>query len=83
MDLLNIQQHYDLNEEMFQAYLDCRKNKRNTINALKFEKHFKKNVFELCEEIKSSTYRPGRSIAFIVNKPVMRIVFAADFRDRG
>jgi len=82
MDLLNIQQHYDLTEEMFQAYFDCRKNKRNTINALKFEKHFEKNVFKLCEEIKSGTYQPGRSIAFIVNNPVMREIFAADFRDR-
>ena len=82
MDLLNIQQHYDLTEEMFQAYFDCRKNKRNTINALKFEKHFEKNVFKLCEEIKSGNYQPGRSIAFIVNNPVMREVFAADFRDR-
>lgn len=26
--------------------------------------------------------RPGRSIAFIVNKPVKREIFAADFRDR-
>ncbi len=82
MDLLNIQVHYDLTEEMFQAYFDCRKNKRNTINALKFEKHFEKNVFRLCKEIESGTYLPGRSIAFIVNNPVMREVFAADFRDR-
>lgn len=67
---------------MFQAYFDCRKNKRNTINALKFEKHFEKNVFKLCEEIKSGTYQPGRNIAFIVNNPVKREIFAADFRDR-
>jgi hypothetical protein len=40
MDLLNIEQTYDLTEQIFQAYYDCRKNKRNTINALKFEKHF-------------------------------------------
>ena len=69
MDLLNIQQHYDLTEEMFQAYFDCRKNKRNTINALKFEKHFEKNVFELCEEIKSSTYRPVE-----LNRPLSEAV---------
>jgi RNA-directed DNA polymerase len=69
-------------EELFQAYFVCRKNKRNTINALAFEKHFERNVFLLEEEIKSGKYTPGRSIAFIVNKPVKREIFAADFRDR-
>ncbi|NCU32811.1 MAG: hypothetical protein EOM23_07760, partial [Candidatus Moranbacteria bacterium] len=64
------------------AYYLCRKNKRNTINALLFEKHFEANLFLLEEEIKDGTYTPGRSIAFIVNKPVKREIFAADFRDR-
>ena len=82
MDLLNIEQSYDFTEQMFQAYYDCRKNKRNTINALKFERHFEKNLFELIEEIETGTYQPGRSIAFIVKNPVKREVFAADFRDR-
>lgn len=50
MDLLNIQQHYDLTEEMFQAYFDCRKNKRNTINALKFEKHFEKTFLNFVKK---------------------------------
>ena len=35
----------DLTEELFTAYFECRKNKRNTINALLFEKHFEKNIF--------------------------------------
>jgi len=82
MDLLNIERSYDFTEQMFQAYYDCRKNKRNTINAIKFEKYFEKNLFELCEEIITGKYQPGRSIAFIVNYPVKREVFAADFRDR-
>ena len=82
MDLLNIEKSYDFTEQMFQAYYNCRKNKRNTINALRFEKHFEKNLFELCREIKTGKYQPGRSIAFIVNHPVKREVFAADFRDR-
>jgi RNA-directed DNA polymerase len=36
----------------------------------------------LWREINDGTYRPGRSLAFIVNKPVKREIFAADFRDR-
>lgn len=73
---------FDLAEELFAAYFLCRKNKRNTINALLFEKHFEANIFRLEEEILNGNYTPGRSIAFIVNKPVKREIFAADFRDR-
>jgi len=71
-----------LTEEIFLAYYACRKNKRNTLNALHFEKHFEHNLFVLIEQIKTNTYCPGQSIAFIVNKPVKREIFAADFRDR-
>ena len=73
---------YTLIEEIFIAYYACRKNKRNTLNALRFEKHFEHNLFALIEEIKSNAYYPGKSIAFIVNKPVKREIFAADFKDR-
>ena len=69
-------------EELFQAYYDCRKNKRRTINALSFEVDFENNLIQLWRDINHHTYNPGRSIAFIVTKPVLREVFAADFRDR-
>lgn len=69
-------------EEIFQANFDCRRNKRNTINALDFEKHFEHYLFQLKEEILNGNYQPGPSIAFIVDKPVKREIFAADFRDR-
>ena len=69
-------------ESLFLAYFDCRRNKRNTLNALKFELHFEKYIFELADDIRNGTYQPGRSIAFIVTKPVKREVFAAQFRDR-
>lgn len=71
-----------LTVELFTAYFDCRKNKRNTLNALKFEKHFEQNVFDLIYELQNNTYYPGKSIAFVVTKPVKREIFAADFRDR-
>lgn len=69
-------------EDLFQAYYDCRQNKRRTINALSFEVDFEDNLVELWREINRHQYYPGRSIAFIVTKPVLREVFAADFRDR-
>ena len=69
-------------EELFEAYFDCRKNKRNTANALAFEIDYENKLVKLCEEINNGTYKIGRSIAFIVDKPVTREIFAADFRDR-
>lgn len=84
LDLFEITPDAEINfiEELFQAYFDCRKNKRNTLNALAFEKYFEHNVFQLHDQVLSGNYYPGRSIAFIVNYPVKREVFAADFRDR-
>lgn len=69
-------------EELFQAYYDCRSNKRNTANAIAFEMNYESKLLQLCEEINNGTYTLGRSIAFVVEKPVKREIFAADFRDR-
>lgn len=68
--------------DLFQAYFDARRNKRNTINALVFEQHFEENIFRLYAEIITGNYTPSRSICFIVNRPVKREIFAANFRDR-
>jgi len=68
--------------ELFEAYFNCRSNKRNTANAIVFEVDYESNLIALCEELNNGTYQIGRSIAFIVNKPVKREIFAADFRDR-
>ena len=69
-------------EEVFEAYYSCRKNKRNTANAAKFEVDYEASLFRLWSEINNGTYRPGKSLAFIVDKPVKRKIFAANFRDR-
>lgn len=69
-------------DELFEAYYNCRKNKRNTINALAFEIDYEKNLVQLYNDINDRSYKIGQSMAFIVNKPVKREIFAADFRDR-
>ncbi len=69
-------------DELFDAYFQCRKNKRRTCNALAFEVDFEQNLIKLWNDIINGTYFPGKSIAFVVTKPVKREVFAADFRDR-
>lgn len=69
-------------EDVFVAYYDARRNKRNTMNQLRFEFDLEKNLVELYEEIKERRYVVGRSVCFMVERPVLREVFAADFRDR-
>ena len=69
-------------EDLVVAYFDCRKNKRNTHNALAFEQNLERNLSQLHHEIVDGSYRPGRSICFVVTRPKPREVWAADFRDR-
>jgi hypothetical protein len=52
------------------------------MNAIAFEVDYERELLNLWEDIHSGRYQPGRSIAFVVNKPVKREIFAADFRDR-
>jgi hypothetical protein len=75
------ERHY-LKTGLFAAYYDCRRNKRSTHNALRFELNQEKEISSLYEEILSGTYQVGHSRAFIVFEPVQREIFAADFRDR-
>ena len=69
-------------ERLYQAYLDCRKTKRKTINALKFEWNLERNLFLLQKELEAKKYRSGRSICFVVKEPSPREIFAACFKDR-
>lgn len=69
-------------EELFEAYAECRQNKRQTMNALQFEVNYEQALIALWQDINERTYQQGRSIAFVIDKPVNREIFAADFRDR-
>ena len=68
--------------ELFHAYYDCRKAKRNTWNALLFEQNLERNLMDLYYELVNCSYQPGRSIMFVVTRPKPREVWAANFRDR-
>lgn len=69
-------------EDLVQAYYDCRRNKRNSASARLFEKEMEINLLELHDDLIAGTYRPGRSICFVVTRPKAREVWAAAFRDR-
>ena len=69
-------------ENIYRQYLRCRKNKRGTINALRFEVNCEKNLIDLQRVIAGMSYYPSRSVCFMATKPKLREIFAADFRDR-
>jgi len=68
--------------ELVKAYFDCRRTKRNTASALAFELDLERNLYALYEELKEGSYKPGPSICFIITRPKVREVWAAQFRDR-
>ena len=68
--------------ELAQAYIDCRRTKRNSAAALAFEANLERNLITLHDELVDGRYRIGRSICFVVTRPKPREVWAADFRDR-
>lgn len=69
-------------ENLYSAYLSCRKRKTNSQECMEFSYNLEENLLELQRELATRTYRPGRSVAFMVTKPKLREVFAAQFRDR-
>ena len=68
--------------DLHTSWRRCRRMKRNTVNAVKFEFHAELNLLELADELATGSYRPSRSIRFAVDRPKLREIVAADFRDR-
>jgi retron-type reverse transcriptase len=69
-------------KEIYEAYLRCRRRKRNTINALAFEANLIENLCDLETSLNQGRYLPKRSVCFLTSSPKLREVFAADFSDR-
>lgn len=68
--------------DLFKAYYDARKNKRNTSDQLKFELNLEQNLIELYEDLKNNNYEISPCIYFINTYPIKREIFAWNFRDR-
>ncbi|TAK45223.1 MAG: RNA-directed DNA polymerase [Betaproteobacteria bacterium] len=64
------------------AWIDCRRTKRNTAAARAFEAEIEANLTRLYEALAAGTYRPGPSICFAITRPKLREVWAAAFADR-
>jgi len=69
-------------EDVFYAYYDCRKEKRNSWSALKFEEHLERNLIQLHKELTDGTWTPSRLSCFVITFPKAREIWASEFRDR-
>lgn len=69
-------------EDVFYAYYDCRKEKRNSWSALKFEEQLERNIMQLHRELAEQTWEPGRLSCFVITHPRPREIWASEFRDR-
>lgn len=69
--------------ELFLAYQDCIKHKKNTVSCIEYMMDEEVNLHQLQRELNDRTFQLGRSIAFIsFDGPQPREVFAAGMRDR-
>lgn len=68
--------------QLFDAYYDCRRHKRNTASALAFEVNLESNLMDLYAELQDGSWTPAPASVFVVRRPKPREVWAADFRDR-
>jgi retron-type reverse transcriptase len=69
-------------EALEASYRECRRRKRGTANALRFEADLERNLIELARDLQSGTYQPRRSVCFLATRPKLREIIASDFRDR-
>ncbi len=67
---------------LVEAWLDCRRTKRNSAAALEWELDAEHNLIALARRLNAGQWRPGRSICFVITRPKPREVWAAPFPDR-
>lgn len=67
---------------LYKSYRDCRRHKRHTANAQRYDVALLDNLFESLTSLQNRSYSPSRSIRFISRKPKTREIHAADFSDR-
>lgn len=75
------EQIYDF-ENLYQAYLMARKNKRFREGVLKFSANLEENLIDLQNHLMHQSYKVGDYIERIIYIPKKRIIMILPFRDR-
>lgn len=69
-------------EGWFDAFDDCCRHKKMSPQCVMYRLSWHLDILELAREVKERAYHPTTSICFMVTRPKLREVFAANFRDR-
>jgi len=69
-------------KNLYFAYKECLKRKRNTKSAREIEPIYEKILWKIKRELENKTWQPKPYRAFVVKEPGLREIFAADFQDR-
>lgn len=69
-------------ENLWEAYLNARKNKRFRGDVLEFTHNVEENLIQIQNELIYKTYKVGKYREFYVYDPKKRLIMALPFRDR-
>jgi hypothetical protein len=67
---------------LYAAYTACRRGKREARNTMAYESRLLDRLVDTRAALETRTWRPSRTLAFVVDKPKAREIHAADFGDR-
>lgn len=73
---------YETKKGWVEAYEDCCRHKMTSLQCALYRLDMEDDLLQLAEEVMSRTYEPSTSTCFVVTHPVLREIFAANFRDR-
>lgn len=69
-------------EGWFDAFDDCCKHKKMSPQCVMYRLSWHTDLLKLAWEVQERIYKPSTSTCFVVTRPKLREVFAANFRDR-
>ena len=69
-------------QEWYDVYRLCRRNCNRKTLHLHFRADFLKNIVELCNDVGGMEYVPRQGVCFVITRPRLREVIAADFADK-
>jgi retron-type reverse transcriptase len=69
-------------DNLYQSYINARKNKRYREDVLRFTKNLEENLIQIQNELIYDTYKVGKYREFYVYEPKKRLIMALKFKDR-
>lgn len=69
-------------EELYQCYLNARRQKRYRDDIMEFTDRMEPNLFEIKRELENRTYEVGEYHTFFIKDPKTRLIMSLKFKDR-